>query len=417
MNAEAQILKGLDKRIEKKVQDRVNRKVDKAIDKELDKVEGAGKDVAKKDDNENRETREETTNKEEESASETFSVSTKFDFIAGDKVVAIDNFSRANVGDFPSDWFTNGSGEVVTVEGHDEKWLEMRGNFTYYPEFIKNLPENFTLEYDLIYNYDTKSAVKNIFGIYILSADAKTKNEPVFQYGFNKPGKAGAAIEFESYSPNRLNIFTWSNKKVDQNTRTFSESGFIKQMRNQKMHVSVWRQKERVRMYLNEKKIVDVPRLLTAGETYNMIKFALDDREDKGRAYIANVRFAESTPDMRTKLLIDGKFVTAGIYFSTNSDKIKPESYGILKEIAEALKSSADIRIKIVGHTDSDGSDEPNLVLSQKRAKAVKEALITTYGIDASRIETDGKGEKEPLVANTTEAGKANNRRVEFIKI
>jgi len=148
-----------------------------------------------------------------------------------------------------------------------------------------------------------------------------------------------------------------------------------------------------------------------------MIKFALEDSQDNGRAYIANVRFAESTPDMRSKLINEGKFVTSGIYFNTGSDKIKPESFGILKEIAEVLKSSNDVRIKIVGHTDSDGGDESNLALSKERAQSVKNALTNSYGIEVSRIETDGKGETAPVAPNTSKEGKANNRRVEFIKL
>jgi len=75
-----------------------------------------------------------------------------------------------------------------------------------------------------------------------------------------------------------------------------------------------------------------------------------------------------------------------------------------------------DIRIMIIGHTDADGSDAANLELSRKRAESVKQSLSTDFGIDASRISTDGKGEKEPVGDNKTREGKAQNRRVEFIK-
>ncbi len=420
----AQILKDINKRVENKVKQRANRKVDKTVDKGLDKVEEAGKNVPGKDDK-----KEGTIAKEEpmrsndrnvgmgNASGNTFKVNSKFDFVAGDKVVAIDDFARANVGDFPSEWHTNGSGEIVTVEGQQGKWLEMRGDFTYYPEFIKDLPDNFTLEFDLIFNNDITFLVKNIFGLYIVAADEKSRNEPAYRYGFNEPGKGGAAIEFESYKPDRLNIFRWSNKKIDQDSKSFSEVGFIKSLRNQKVRVSVWRQKERVRMYLNDDKIVDAPRLLAAGEHYNMIKFAFEDNKNNGRAYVSNVRFAESSPDMRSKLINEGKFVTSGIYFNTASDEIKRESYGILREIAEALKTSEHIRIKIVGHTDSDGSDESNLALSRKRAQSVQDALIRDFGIESSRIETDGRGESDPIAPNSSEEGKANNRRVEFIKL
>jgi outer membrane protein OmpA-like peptidoglycan-associated protein len=100
-----------------------------------------------------------------------------------------------------------------------------------------------------------------------------------------------------------------------------------------------------------------------------------------------------------------------------NSATIKPESYGTLKEMADVMKEYADLKVKIVGHTDADGSDAANLELSKKRAASVKESLTKDFGIDESRMETDGKGEGEPIDKNDTPAGKANNRRVEFIKL
>ena len=69
------------------------------------------------------------------------------------------------------------------------------------------------------------------------------------------------------------------------------------------------------------------------------------------------------------------------------------------------------------GHTDADGKDDANLDLSKRRAASVKAALAKEFGIDESRMETDGKGESEPIDKNDTPAGKANNRRVEFIKL
>jgi len=85
--------------------------------------------------------------------------------------------------------------------------------------------------------------------------------------------------------------------------------------------------------------------------------------------------------------------------------------------MADVMKEYADLKVKIVGHTDADGSDAANLELSKKRAASVKESLAKVFGIDESRMETDGKGESEPIDKNDTPAGKANNRRVEFIKM
>lgn len=126
---------------------------------------------------------------------------------------------------------------------------------------------------------------------------------------------------------------------------------------------------------------------------------------------------AVGAPDTRNKLIIEGKFVTRGILFDVGSDKIKPESYGVLKDIAAVLTENGDVKVRIIGHTDADGKDADNLVLSQKRAVAVKNALVTDFNIDASRMQTDGKGESQPVDKNDSAIGKANNRRVEFIKI
>jgi len=88
-----------------------------------------------------------------------------------------------------------------------------------------------------------------------------------------------------------------------------------------------------------------------------------------------------------------------------------------MKDIANVLTENSSVKVKIIGHTDSDGSDADNLALSKKRAESVKASLTKDFGIDATRLETDGKGESQPVDKNTTAEGKANNRRVEFIKL
>ena len=76
-----------------------------------------------------------------------------------------------------------------------------------------------------------------------------------------------------------------------------------------------------------------------------------------------------------------------------------------------------DIKVKIVGHTDSDGVDDANLDLSKRRAESVKSDLAKTYSIDSGRLATEGKGESQPIAPNDLGINKAKNRRVEFIKL
>ena len=182
--------------------------------------------------------------------------------------------------------------------------------------------------------------------------------------------------------------------------------------------VSIWRQKQRLRVYVNETKIWDIPKAFSPASKYNFFGFSTDGYHGKEDAYfLSNIRVAVGAQDTRHKFLELGKYSTTGIKFDVNSDKIKGESYGTLKDFAAVMTENPDVKVKIVGHTDSDGDDVSNLTLSKKRADAVKAALNKEFGIDNSRMETEGKGETQPAEANTSAEGKANNRRVEFIKL
>jgi outer membrane protein OmpA-like peptidoglycan-associated protein len=181
------------------------------------------------------------------------------------------------------------------------------------------------------------------------------------------------------------------------------------------LHVAVTRQGPRVRVYLNQEKMWDVPRPLVPTAKYNLIVFFVPNVDPGSEYFVSNVRLAVGAPDTRNKLLTQGKWVTNGILFDVNSDRIKGESYGTLKEIAGVLTENADLKVQIVGHTDSDGDTAANLDLSRRRAASVKTALVTEFKIDAGRMDTDGKGENEPADTGTTSAAKAANRRVEFI--
>ena len=339
----------------------------------------------------------------------------KFDFVAGEKVIAFDNFATTNVGDFPLGWNTNSTAEIVTLENRPEKWLFMSKDGFFMPEYVKDMPENFTLEFDVFTRYNSNNLLN--YSMYISAVD-NAKKDVSNKYVENgiyfdwRPctGAAGYIIYEKSEEMSRndgLNIKQFTSE--DCSTPLFAK-------------VSIWRQKTRLRMYINETKVLDLPQAFDAKLKYNAFKFgtfymnyATADNPDE--FMVANVRYAVGAPDTRNKLITEGKFVTRGILFDVNSDKIKPESYGVLKEIGTVLKENPTVKVKIVGHTDSDGDDAKNLDLSKRRAAAVKNALNTEFGIAADQMETDGKGETQPSDPNTTPQGKANNRRVEFIKL
>jgi outer membrane protein OmpA-like peptidoglycan-associated protein len=111
-----------------------------------------------------------------------------------------------------------------------------------------------------------------------------------------------------------------------------------------------------------------------------------------------------------------GEAEVYGIYFDFASDKIKPESEPVMREIADALTHNPAWKLRVEGHTDNIGGDQYNLDLSQRRAEAVKLALVTRYHIAANRLTPQGFGATHPKEPNDTLAGRARNRRVELVR-
>jgi len=181
-------------------------------------------------------------------------------------------------------------------------------------------------------------------------------------------------------------------------------------------HVIIWVQNRRVRIYHAGEKVLDMPTNLYEDSKFTRLGFALY-RGASSSSYITNVKVTSAAPDVRNKLLTEGKLVTYGIYFDVNKDIVKPESYGTLKEIAKVLNEVPDVKVKIIGHTDSDGADAANLDLSKRRAASVKNELVSNFNVNGDRLVTDGLGESQPVTSNDTPSNKALNRRVEFIKM
>jgi outer membrane protein OmpA-like peptidoglycan-associated protein len=111
-----------------------------------------------------------------------------------------------------------------------------------------------------------------------------------------------------------------------------------------------------------------------------------------------------------------GSVAVHGILFDTAKATIKPESAAALAPIGELLKTSPDLKLEIQGHTDNVGQVAANLKLSQERAAAVKDYLVKNFGIEAARLTTAGFGDTKPVDDNKTDAGRAENRRVELVK-
>ncbi|OQY04708.1 MAG: hypothetical protein B6I20_02625 [Bacteroidetes bacterium 4572_117] len=111
-----------------------------------------------------------------------------------------------------------------------------------------------------------------------------------------------------------------------------------------------------------------------------------------------------------------GHAVLSGILFETGKSNIKPESNEALKNIADYLKNHSDKKYVIVGHTDNVGDFNSNMTLSEKRAKTVMNELITKYEVNAEQLKAYGVANLSPVTSNSTEKGKAKNRRVEIVE-
>ena len=414
-------------RAKNKVNNKVNQKIDQKMDKTIDKgVEGAENAGKKK----NTKTTTGGTGTQEQpaenagsagsTASPTFKSYSKFDFVPGEKLVASEDFSQDAIGDFPDKWNTNGSGEIVTVNSKEGKFLMTQKEVVFYPEWIKSLPDNFTLEFDLLstqkfsfysgyfnVGFTTSANIGNDFRSFARFGNGRLEKGGGFETSFHPQNAGGVQGLTAFYS-------SFDHKEVLKN---YADQDKFSEPAKTSVRISIWRQKTRVRVYMDDKKVWDMPKALPEGMKLNSLYFRNDAATDDNDAYyIGNIRLAVGSADTRNKLITEGKFVTHGILFDVNSDKIKAESYGAIKDIATVLSENPEVKVMIVGHTDSDGDDASNIELSKKRAAAVKTVLSREFNVDASRLSTDGKGESQPLDKNTTPLGKASNRRVEFIK-
>ena len=414
----AQVLKRITQRAKNKVEQKAGDKVDKEID---DAVDGNKKEKKQTEESTTENSQEETTaskssGNDDSKSSEPAPMKTysKYDFIPGEKVFAYEDFSTAELGDFPQRWNTNGTAEIVTLSTKEGKWLKINKEATFYPEFINDLPENFTLEFDLGVNNEWNS-----YPFYVNLTKLKSP-EKFADYGYYVRWQGDHTVHL-SFKPgvktypgnSEILVGKDGNHEINNNVsyQTWNES------KNNFGHISIWRQKERLRVYVNGEKIWDLPKAFKMDSKYSNVTFGMQPSYKLDDYYVlSNIRLAIGAPDTRNKLITEGKFVTTGILFDVNKDVVKPESYGTLKSIANVLSENADIKVKIVGHTDSDGDDNSNLELSKRRAAAVKNSLVKDFNIDESRMETDGKGESQPADKNNSVTGKANNRRVEFIK-
>lgn len=412
----------LPERMAEKVKQRAEQRAEEAMDKSIDKAEEGIRNEAKKDKKDKKEKQE----KEPQSAaaapaSQGFQSYSRYDFIPGENIVYAEDFAQDVIGEFPLKWATNNRGEVVTIGGMEGKWLRMFHNSHFVTPQLKKLPVDFTLEFDAVFQFTDEGYAYPEFMLRMFES---------------LPGDASGSAYLENNDAARMGHFLEARISPDEesNTKVTLESSskgtayfhindkaypaFDKYF-GKKVHFSCWIQKQRLRLWIEGEKVFDIPQAVPPGAVFNRMAISIPNSVQDPEAlgfYMTNIVFAEGAPDMRSKLITEGKLVTHGILFDSGSDVIKPGSYPVLKEIAAILQAHPDVKVRITGHTDSDGDDAANMRLSARRSAAVSKALATTFGISADRMGTDGKGESEPAAGNDTPEGKATNRRVVFTK-
>lgn len=345
----------------------------------------------------------------------------KFDFVPGETLVYYNDFANESLGELPVDWNTSGAGQVVTFNNVPGKWMKMLQSSSFLTDNKATFGENFTVEFDIIFGGQENNI---IYYPALYFGFLSTGNQPTDHSSFLESQEK--YFSFRTYlgviADGNGNSISQIESNVDWSQYFQTQVKTLpnmEQMITRPIHVSIQVQKTRLRLWLNEDKVYDVPKAITHIHPINQLFFQLSETglsDDLLGVYISNLRVADGVPDLR-KLFDKGSFSTSAIQFDTNKANIKPESYGYLNLLGAFLKQDESIRVEITGHTDSVGSDAENQTLSEKRAEAIKTYLTNEHQIAAGRMKTSGKGEKAPIDTNDTNEGRARNRRVEFIKL
>lgn len=400
--AQFDILNKIEKKVEKKAEDETDSVIDKGINKTASAIKNNGKkednekNIDNKAENPNVAGNENNTSNEPESKNE-LQIYSKYDFIPGDKIIFEDNLAGEESGEFPSRWdLLSGSAENASL-GNEKVIHLINDNTIILPLMDKKdfLPDVFTIEFDA---YFEKLAVT--------SSD-------YYAIRFF-PGVGGSFLTEGGKSIYPINV-SWNLVKMgDFGGYTASFNDERENWQGKWKHIAISFNKRSLKLYLDEERMLNIPNL---GYKPGMFSIGVNfDPNHIKMCSIKNIRVNEGGKKLYDRILAEGKFITRGILFEVNKANITPQSMGTINEIANLMKEHPDLKFSIEGHTDSDGDKTYNQKLSEERAQAVKDLLFQS-GIDASRLETKGWGDSKPIDSNSTPEGKANNRRVEFVKI
>lgn len=305
-----------------------------------------------------------------------------YDFTPGTRPLFVEDFMRDNVGDFPRRLeFTDGNMEVAEWRG--TRFLRVTswpGKFSI--QLPEQLPERFTIEFD--------------------ATPGHGSNWTVFSFSDN----AADDVRFRYYSAKgQGGVFGEKHQQQGSTTSGLEPDGMYRGR--------IMADGRYVKVYMNDTRVANIPNA-ELGRS-NKIDIEIPGTADNP-AFIGNISIMAGGKKLYDELAANGRVSTQGIYFDTGSDQIRPESSPTLKEISQMLAEHPDLKLAIEGHTDNVGAAAANKALSEKRAEAVRQALIITYKVDPARLTATGLGDSKPAGSNDTPEGRQANRRVELVR-
>ena len=311
----------------------------------------------------------------------------KADFVPGEKAIFFDDFTDMAAGDAPLHFKSRGAAPELRASG-DVRQLTAVASGSLFPN-LTALPQNFTYEADV--KFDVPNGIARVFLVL-----------------YSKDREAAAWSTF--VRSNAMDI------TVSRKLPKYEELGRapVKLSIAQAVKMALWIQNGRLRIFMNGQKLIDVNQVDLP--SIDKVEIRNDITGTGPSIGYRLVRFAESTPDVSDAILASGRYVTHGILFDTDSDRLKPESAYVIQSVAKALATNTNLKLLIEGHTDGVGNAAHNLDLSKRRAEAVKVVLVSQFNVDATRLTTAGLGATKPIDTNDTPLGRAQNRRVEFAK-
>jgi len=305
------------------------------------------------------------------------------DFTPGTDVLFQTDFAGQTVGDFPRNvQLKSGNAEIVNFNGGT--YLRATDGTHVLIPLPTVLPQRFTLEFDMLASTGWNVTVE-------------TNPDP-------QGGQAHGVLKFSNSG----------DAYIDPDKGAASGSSIGQELKNQLIHAAVMADSNYVKIYINGQRLGNSPNA-PLGRSKNIEIYLPASRDEP--ALLGNIRVAAGGRDMYQALSTEGHFTTHGINFATGSAAIDPSSASTLSQIGQMLQQHPDLKLEIDGHTDNVGSAASNMTLSDQRAAAVKQYLVSNFQVDPSRLASKGFGATKPIAPNTTEDGRAQNRRVDLVKL